>query len=133
MIGIIFVKTIPVMAAYGGTGRLLGNNPMSFAIPAGKEKPIVVDFAMSVVAGGKVVYAADDGETIPSGWIFDTNGHQSTDPLDFIAGGALLPAAQHKGYSLALVMEVLAGILKWRRSSVRLSRRQCVACNGPEH
>lgn len=111
MIGILFVKTIPVMAAHGGTGRLLGNNPICFAIPAGKENPIVADFAMSVVAGGKVVYAADDGKSIPNGWILDNQGHPSNDPQDFIKGGPLLPAAQHKGYSLALAMEVLAGLL----------------------
>lgn len=111
MIGALFVKTIPVMAPTGGRTRILGNNPISFAIPAGEENPIVVDFAMSVVAGGKVVVAAEEGEPIPTGWLIDSNGNETTNPNDFMSGGSLLPAAKHKGYGLSVVMEVLGGIL----------------------
>lgn len=111
MIGAMFVKVVPVMSPVGGKGRVLGNDPMSFAIPAGKENPIVVDIAMSVVAGGKVIISQEKGEKIPEGWVLDKEGKPTTDPGTYMSGGSLLPFGGHKGYALGVVMEVLGGIL----------------------
>lgn len=111
MIGATFVKTSPVMAAFGGKSRLIGNNPISFAIPTGMKNPIVLDYAMSVVAGGKIMLAAAKGESIPEGWLLDVNGKPTTSTKDWKEGGAYLPFGGHKGYALGVVNEVLGGIL----------------------
>ncbi len=111
MIGAMFVKVVPVMSAIGGKSRLLGNNPLSVAIPGQEKNPIVVDIAMSVVAGGKVIISQEKAEKIPEGWVLDKEGHASTDPSVYMAGGSLVPFGGHKGYALGVVMEVLGGIL----------------------
>jgi len=110
MIGMMFVKTVPVMAPVGGKGKVLGNNPISIAVPS-SGKPLLLDFAMSVVAGGKIIVAAEKGEKIPEGWIINSEGKPSNNPRDYLDGGALLPFAGHKGYALSVMMEVLGGLL----------------------
>lgn len=110
-IGIVTVKAFPIMAAYGGASRVLGNNPYSFAMPAGEELPIVIDFATSVAARGKLLVKKALGEKIPKGWIVDKEGRASVNPQDFFDGGSVLPFGEHKGYGLAVAAEVLAGSL----------------------
>jgi uncharacterized oxidoreductase len=70
-----------------------------------------VDFATSVVAEGKVRVARNRGKQIPEGWIIDSEGHSSTNPQDLYEGGALLPFGRHKGYGLALFVDILGGVL----------------------
>ncbi|MCJ7669383.1 MAG: Ldh family oxidoreductase [Dehalococcoidia bacterium] len=112
MIGLAMSNVDPVMTVPGGAGRILGNNPLAYAVPAGKEKPVFLDIAMSKVAGGKLHYAKAKGESIPEGWAVDSLGNPLTDPsLYHKNGGALLPMAGHKGYGLALLVEILAGVI----------------------
>ncbi len=112
MIGLAMSNVNPVMTVPGGAGRILGNNPLAYAAPAGKEKPIFFDVAMSKVAGGKLHYAKAKGENIPEGWAIDSLGNPLTDPSLFHKnGGALLPMAEHKGYGFALLVEILAGVI----------------------
>lgn len=68
---------------------------------------------MSKIAGGKLHYAKAKGESIPEGWAIDSLGNPLTDPVLYHkdGGGALLPMAGHKGYSLALLIEILAGVI----------------------
>jgi hydroxycarboxylate dehydrogenase B len=96
---------------FGGAGRVLGTNPFSFAIPTAEHEMVLVDFATSVVAEGKLQVAMAKGAAVPQGFILDKDGNPSTDPNDFYKGGMLLPAAGHKGYSLALVADILGGLL----------------------
>ena len=96
---------------FGGAARLIGTNPYSFAIPTGDHDMVLVDFATSVVAEGKLQVAMAKGASVPTGYIIDKDGQPSTDPHDFYKGGMLLPAAGHKGYSLALVADILGGLL----------------------
>jgi LDH2 family malate/lactate/ureidoglycolate dehydrogenase len=100
----------PAVAAapFGGAARLLNTNPYSFAIPTGRRDIVLVDFATTVIAEGKVRQARAKGVPLPAGAILDKNGNASTDPNDYYAGGVLLPAAGHKGYSLALVADLLS-------------------------
>ena len=72
---------------------------------------MVLDFATSVVAEGKVRVAFDAGKSIPEGWVIRADGQPTTDPKDLYEGGKLLPAAGHKGYGLAMLMEFLGGAL----------------------
>jgi len=111
MIGFSATNAGPVMAAWGGAKRIIGNNPFSIAVPYQEGKPIVLDIAMSRVAGGKVRLAAKNNQKIPKGWIIDKEGGETENPHDLPDGGALLPFAEHKGYGLAFMMEIISGAL----------------------
>lgn len=109
MVGFASCNAPPVMAPWGGRVQAIGNNPIAFAVPTRKPPAIVLDMSMSRVAGGKVRLAAKKGERIPDGWIIDQHGVPTTDPNE-LPKGALL-AEGHKGYGLAVIVEVLCGAL----------------------
>lgn len=110
LIGIAFTNTSPLMAPFGGRERLLGSNPLSIAIPSGKEPDIVVDMATSVVPRGKLEVAERKGEKIPNDWAIDEEGKITTDPAKGLSG-ALLPFGGPKGYGLAIFVDIVSGIL----------------------
>ncbi|MGI9499760.1 MAG: Ldh family oxidoreductase [Geminicoccaceae bacterium] len=111
MIGLyIAVGSANHLPPWGGTEMLLSTNPIATAIPAAKRPPIVLDMATTVAAYGKVKTAATRGETMPEGWMIDRTGAPLTDPTR-AAEGFLLPIGGPKGYGLALVFGILAGIL----------------------
>ena len=99
------------VAPFGGAERVLGTNPIAAALPIGDSLPIVLDFATSAVAEGKVRVARNRGKSIPEGWVLDKEGLPTTNPADLYEGGMLLPAATHKGYALSLLVEFMAGLL----------------------
>ena len=111
LIGVAMSNTDVVMNIPGGRGAAIGNNPFSYAIPARSQPPIVLDIAMSTVAGGKVASYQARGEPLPEGWLTDADGLPTTDPGVFTVTGALTPFGAHKGYGLALLVESLAGVL----------------------
>jgi LDH2 family malate/lactate/ureidoglycolate dehydrogenase len=98
------------MPPWGGVEMLLGTNPISVAIPAGKEPPIALDIATTVTSAGKVKLLAQKGEYLPHGWMVDRRGQPLTDPRR-AAEGFLLPIGGYKGYGLNVVIGVLAGVL----------------------
>jgi uncharacterized oxidoreductase len=100
-----------LVAPYGGAGRLLGTNPVAVAVPVAGRPPLLLDYATSIVAEGKVRVARNAAKLLPEGWILDGNGRASTNPHDLYDGGMLLPAATYKGYCLSLIVELLGGIL----------------------
>lgn len=110
--GFAAVSAEPYVAGPGGGGRVIGTNPLAWGFPAAPgEAPVVVDFATSAVSAGRVFAAAARGEQIPEGWIVDATGNPSRQPGDLAAGGALAPLAGHKGFALAVVADLLAGVL----------------------
>ena len=111
MIGEVISNAPPVMAPTGSRERALGNNPYAVAAPTKNLPYLVLDIATSVVAGRKVMAAAEAGEKLPSGWLMDSMGNPSTNPHDFSLGGTLVPLGGYKGYGLALAFEVLSGVL----------------------
>jgi LDH2 family malate/lactate/ureidoglycolate dehydrogenase len=111
MIGVAMANDTPSVSVPGSRGRVTGSNPLAYAIPTGTGRPIFLDVATSTVAGGKVAAAHARGQFIPTGWVLDLEGRPTTDPGAFLAGGALTPMAGHKGYGLALLIEVLSGVL----------------------
>ena len=115
MIGWCLTNGGRTMPPWGGMERITGNNPQAFAIPAGQELPIVVDMAHSVAAGGKIMMAARRGEKIPLGWALDEQGNPTDDPNAALRALLFLPLGGPKGYCLAVVMEVLAGVLSGGR------------------
>jgi uncharacterized oxidoreductase len=100
-----------IVAPFGGTERILGTNPIAAAIPLATRAPIVLDFATSAVAEGKVRIARNSNKAIPEGWILDKTGNPSTNPADLYDGGVILPAAGHKGFGLSLLVEFMGGLL----------------------
>jgi LDH2 family malate/lactate/ureidoglycolate dehydrogenase len=110
------------MMPTGGREKLVGNNPMAYAIPTGREAPFVLDMATSVVAGGKLDVARIRGEPIPLGWALDKDGRPTTDPVA-ARQGALLPLGGPKGYGMAIVLDVLCGVLSAGRFGKGLGMR----------
>ncbi|MDZ4720824.1 MAG: Ldh family oxidoreductase [Roseiflexaceae bacterium] len=112
LIGLAMCNAGPAVAPYGGARRTLGTNPFACAVPSGPDRdPILVDFATSGVAEGKLRMARAKGEMIAPGLLLNSAGQASTDPADFYAGGVLLPFGGHKGYGLSVMIELLGGAL----------------------
>lgn len=111
LIGISTTNGGPCMAPWGGVTATFGNNPLGVGVPAGERYPIVLDFAMTTVAMGKIGLAIAEGRELPLGWVLDPQGQPSTDPAAFRASLLGVPIAEHKGYGLSMIMEVLAGAL----------------------
>jgi uncharacterized oxidoreductase len=101
------------VAPWGGAARRLGTNPHAVAIPGLSGPAMVLDFATSVVAEGKMRVKRNRKQQAPPGWFVDAEGRPATDPEIFYGEppGALLTAGEHKGYGLSLAVEILGGIL----------------------
>src|SRR5262249_4398801 len=101
-----------LVAPHRGLDGRLSTDPVCIAIPAAESgRPVILDMATSKIAQGKVRVARNKGETLPPGLIIDAKGEASRNPADMFTEppGALLPMAEHKGYALAFVCQVLAG------------------------
>ncbi|MGB0087063.1 MAG: Ldh family oxidoreductase [Rhodomicrobiaceae bacterium] len=98
------------IAPWGGSEARLGNNPIGFGMPHPQGDPFILDMAMSVAARGKIRSAMAEGKTIPEGWATDAAGRPTTDPAEALKG-FLLPIGGHKGYGLALTVDLFAGLL----------------------
>ncbi|MCL1999809.1 MAG: Ldh family oxidoreductase [Planctomycetes bacterium] len=99
-----------IIAPTGGLTPLLGNNPFAYAIPAGKEFPLVLDMACSVVARGWILLAIKNGLSIPDGWAVDKDGNPTND-AQAAYDGLVLPVGGYKGYGLTLIGCILGGVL----------------------
>ena len=111
LIGLSMANDKPSVAAPGSRGAITGSNPIAYAVPAGKHHAILLDMSVATVAGGKVYAARTRGEKIPNTWLVGGDGKPTTDPSGYPELGALQPAAGHKGYGIALLIETLAGLL----------------------
>jgi LDH2 family malate/lactate/ureidoglycolate dehydrogenase len=117
MIGWAMTNSTKLVAPLWGAERMLGTNPIAIAFPGMEEPPIVIDLATSAAAYGKIEIAKRAGKPIPEGWIIDSQGNMSTDPMDMMNGGALLPLGSdrerggHKGYALSAMVDILCCVL----------------------
>ena len=100
----------PAMAPWGGRRKIIGTNPWSVAAPAGTRAPFVVDMATTGVARGKIYLARNKRLPIPLGWAINSAGEPTTDPQEAI-DGIILPMAEHKGYAIAAMVDMLSGVL----------------------
>jgi ureidoglycolate dehydrogenase (NAD+) len=107
LIGMVLTNVEPDVVPFGGKRAALGTNPLAFACPA-PQGILLVDMATSQAAMGKVFLARSRGERIPPDWGVDEEGNPTEDPMQV---KALLPLGGPKGYALALMVEVLAGVL----------------------
>lgn len=98
----------PNMAPWGGVDRTIGNNPFSWGIPRRVGPPVVLDIACSVAAGSRLTLTGTAKGDLPAGWALDEAGEVTTNPSSVYS---YLPIGGHKGYGIALINEVLAGVL----------------------
>jgi uncharacterized oxidoreductase len=101
------------VAPFGGMTGRFGTDPICIAFPAANGKPpVVLDFATSRVAAGKLRVAMNEGKELPHGYLIDAKGNEATRAEVFYReNGAMLPFGEHKGSGLALACELLAGVL----------------------
>ena len=113
-----------LVAPFGGVSRRMSTNPVTIGIPLGDSEPLILDFATSRVAEGKVLVAATGGKPLPPNSLITGDGQPTDDPKalygdvdpartnDVRAGdGAIRTMGEHKGSGLALICEMLAGAL----------------------
>jgi len=117
MIGISLTNSQPLVAPTFGIPSILGTNPIAVAVPAGEEKPFVLDMATSIVSIGRISVHEKSGQPIPEGWGINARGELTQDPAEVLDGGALLPLGGpaelrgYKGYGLSLLVDLLSGVL----------------------
>jgi len=116
MIGISLSNTSPLVAPTRARQPLIGTNPIAIAAPAGRFGAFCLDMATSTIPRGRIEVAARRGELLPVGWAIDAEGRPATTPEAALAG-ALHPlggeeaTGGHKGYGLALAVDLLTGVL----------------------
>src|SRR5437016_5592824 len=118
MIGLA-TTNMPVPAAVPTFGRkgMLSTNPISFAAPAGRHAPFVLDMATTTVAIGKLSVASRWNKPIPSGWALDDSGTPTTDPFVALKHRLVTPLGgtrdlgSHKGYGLGMMVDILSGVM----------------------
>lgn len=110
MIGIVTTNVTPMISMPSYTDAVVGNNPIAIAVPMHDHPPFSLDISLSSVAMGKLLLAIQEGKTIPDNWAMDPEGNPTTDPSKGYAG-FLLPMAMHKGFALALALDILTGVL----------------------
>ena len=113
-----FTNGEAIVAPWGGRERFLSTNPVCVAVPTDPPDELVLDMATSQVAGGHILLAKSQGESIPEGWVIDKEGNSTTDPDGYFDGGSILPLGGYKGAGLSLIVDVLAGILSGGASTV---------------
>jgi hydroxycarboxylate dehydrogenase B len=107
------VITSPLVAPFGGRDARIGTNPFCVGIPLPGKEPILLDFATSRIAMGKVRMALNKGEQVKPDTLLDHRGEPTTEPITMFSEprGAILPLGEHKGYGLAMICEILGGAL----------------------
>lgn len=109
-VALLMQSTQPVMAGIGSSGPAIGNNPIAFAAPRPGSAPLLIDFAASEVAFSHVLEAHRENRPIPDHWAIDSSGRPTSDAGAALQG-AMQPMAGHKGLALAMIVQVLAGVL----------------------
>ncbi len=124
MIGLSLTNSAPLVVPTFGKDAILGTNPISMGVPSNGGMPFLLDMATSTVPRGKVEVFSRKDQSMPPTWATDEHGEPTTDPklvLDNLVnrnGGGLLPIggnsmlnAGHKGYSLAMLVDIFCGVL----------------------
>jgi LDH2 family malate/lactate/ureidoglycolate dehydrogenase len=108
MVGLAMANAAPAVAPFGGRARVMGTNPIAWAVPRARGvPPICLDVATAGIAEGKLRVARSHGLPIPAGNVVDRDGRASIDPADFYDGGALLAFGGHKGSGFSLLAQFI--------------------------
>lgn len=110
MVSLVFTNASPAMPPWGGRSALLGTSPIAAGAPGGERGAYVLDMSPAVAARGKIRMAARRGEEIPPDYALDAQGQTTTDPVAALAG-VVLPLGGPKGSGLAMLMDILGGVL----------------------
>lgn len=116
LVALGFVNSPKSIAPWGGTKAVFGTNPLAFACPRKEGAPLVIDQSSSKVARSEIRLAQQEGREIPLGWALDTEGKPTTDAEAAMAG-TVLPYGDHKGYGIALMVDLMAGAMTGARLS----------------
>ena len=116
-LAIAMSNTVKLMCAPGGKGNIIGNAPISYAIPRQGKHPIFMDIALSEVAKLKVVQYQKAGKPVPDGWVVDENGLPTNNPQG--NNFSMCPMSAHKGYCLAFFVETLTSVLSGGSFDIR--------------
>jgi LDH2 family malate/lactate/ureidoglycolate dehydrogenase len=100
----------PAMSPEGGSQAFFGTNPIAASFPTGKGFPVKIDLSTSTVARGNILAAQKKNAPIPLGWALDPDGQPTTDASAALLG-TVLTMAGHKGYALALMVELFSSVL----------------------
>lgn len=111
LIGLSMSNADPVIAVPNGRNKAIGTNPFSFAAPLDNGQSVFLDIALSNVAALKVIMAQENGQQIPDTWLVDEDGLPTTDVQKFPKNASLQPMAAHKGYGLAVLVELLSAVM----------------------
>jgi LDH2 family malate/lactate/ureidoglycolate dehydrogenase len=110
MIGMAINNSVPLMPAWGGAERAIGNQAFAVGAPAQRNGYLLFDSTVAALSLNAVERMKERGEQLPAGAAVDAHGQPTTDPEEAIAG-LILPMAGHRGYGLALAWEILTGVL----------------------
>lgn len=123
MIGLSVTNAAPLVVPTFGRDAVLGTNPISFSVPANKERPFLLDMATSTVPRGKLEVYNRMGKKLPLSWATDERGKPTDDAAKVLEnlktrkGGGLLPlgggeeeTGGHKGYGLAMLVDIMSGV-----------------------
>lgn len=110
MILLAMTNCEPAMSPTGGYEPYFGTNPIAASFPTGSGFPVKVDLATSIVARGNIIAANKKKQPIPEGWALNRSGEPTTDPAEALLG-TVQTMAGHKGYALALMVEVFSSVL----------------------
>jgi (2R)-3-sulfolactate dehydrogenase (NADP+) len=110
LVGLAFGNSPAALAAAGGTRPLFGTNPIAAIFPRPRAAPLLIDLSLSAIARGKLMLAANEGQSIPLGWALDKDGKPTTDPRAGLEG-SMLGLGGAKGALLALTVEMLVTAL----------------------
>jgi len=110
-IGLAFCNASPIVAPWQGREGRFGTNPICMAVPAGRRDPWLLDMATTTVAANRIFKAHTNREpSVPAGWAMDRDGVPTTD-TEAAYSGLLMPLGGYKGSGLAMMVEILCGVI----------------------
>lgn len=109
LVGLLFADCLPRITPYGGTESILGTNPIAVGIPS-NNIPLLLDMSTAAITNGDLLVAMRENVSVPDGIAFNSDGEPTTDAAEALKG-SVRPFGEHKGFGLALITQILAGIL----------------------
>lgn len=110
LIGFTCSNSPAAMPAVNGLEQMIGTNPFAFACPTATQGNVIIDMATSIVAKSRFETARLNGELLQPGWALDKEGNPTIDPVEAIKG-FVLPMAGYKGYGIAMMIDILSGLI----------------------
>lgn len=109
-IGIAMTNAGPEMAPWGAASGVVGTNPWGIVVPTGGDFPVVLDIALTTAGKGMMRWYEREGKKMPLDWALTPDGYETDNPSAAMQG-FLLGIGQHKGYGLAMITDVITGVI----------------------